>query len=137
MITKAKPKQLQLTPVATRRMSHRSGRELRVKIGKPRRVRPDEWRCSYCIEGLGRANIQEVCGADGVQALLLCFEAIRTRLTPMGDDLAWECGEPGDSGFPRYIPSIYGIKFYKRLERLIDREVDGFARRAKARYQRR
>lgn len=118
-------------------MLHGSGKEMLIKIGKPRRVRPDEWRCSYYIEGLGRAKIQEVCGADGVQALQLCFEAIRTRLTPMGENIAWECGEPGDTGFPRHIPNIYGTKFYKRLERLIDREIDGFAGRAKVRYQRR
>lgn len=124
--------------VATRRV--RLGAKKKpviVKIGKPRKAGREEWRCPYSIKGLGTGSIQYASGADAVQALLMCIEAVRTRLESCGREITWESGEPGDTGFPRLVPTLYGQRFYKRLERLIDREIQQFARKAEESYRRR
>jgi len=123
--------------IATRRLRLGSTKRFAtVKIGKPRRARQDEWMCPYCIEGLGTKTIQYAIGSDAIQALFICFEAIRTRLESCGREVTWESGERGDAGFPRFAPTLYGLRFYKRVERLMDREIERFARKAEETYRR-
>lgn len=73
---------------------------------------------------------------DALQALQLALEAIRTTLERNGKVLSWSGGEPGDTGFTRSVPTFYGLDFARRLERLIDHEVERFARAAETKHHR-
>jgi hypothetical protein len=86
---------------------------------------------------LGTSKIQYADGEDGIQALLLAIESIRTMLSKSEKRFSWIGGEPGDTGFVRFIPTFFGPSFSKRLEAIIDREVERFARRLERKYRRR
>ncbi len=107
-----------------------------VKVGKPRKEKGGDWACPFQISGLGPRKIENGHGIDAIQALLMAIEGIRTRLEQSGKQLTWDGGNPGDTGFTRFVPTFFGLDFSKRLDRLIDREVQRFTRIAEARYRR-
>jgi len=103
-----------------------------VTLARPRKATNGDWVCPYQIRGLATGRIQYAHGVDAVQALLLAFEGIRTQLSRTKKRLSWEGGEPGDTGFTRFVPTFFGLEFSKRLDQMIAREVDRFARKAKS-----
>lgn len=125
--------------VATREL-HQVGsrrRVVTVKLGAPRRAaRGEYWECPYQIVGLGSRKTQHAHGEDGIQALLLAIESVRTALKKSGKRFSWVGGEPGDTGFTPIVPTFFGPGFAKRLELMIEREVDRFARTMERRHRR-
>jgi hypothetical protein len=78
---------------------------LKVRIGKPvRGDHPEEWRCPYQIEGLGRVRTVAMSGVDSVQALLLTIQVILPELDHIAKRENGTCSwlEDPKSGFPDY-----------------------------------
>ena len=109
-----------------------------ITIGRPMKVKSgDDWACPYHIGSLGMREIRYSYGIDAPQALLLAFQHIRAYLEKSGKRFSWLDGEEGDIGFPRFVPDSFGRGFSRRLDSMIDREIEQFARRAENRYRRR
>lgn len=101
----------------------------RIRIGKPRKDRTTgDYFCPYTLEGLGDRKVREAWGLDSVQALQNALQAIRLELTPHANNLSWAGGQDGWLGFPKVIPDLFGPTFTLRLEKLVERETDRFAR---------
>ena len=94
-----------------------------IKIGKPEKVIEDEWQCAYSIAD----KTSYAHGLDGFQALVMAFTGVRLALDSMGGPIKWRGGKAGDHGVPRLVPHAFGVAFSKRIEELIDSEVNGFA----------
>lgn len=121
------------------RQLHGEGRRpkvVTVKLGKPRRSKEIDWECPFSITGLGIRGIQYGRGVDAVQALSMALEGARVLLERSGARLSWSAGQPGDTGFYRFVPKFFGPKFSKRLERIIDREVERFGRAIEMKHRR-
>jgi|SRR5437867_7969510 len=117
------------TPIATRHLARTdTGAAVTVQLGRPRRRRTGEFECPYRVRGLGRAKIGRALGEDSVQALQLAFEAVRRELEPHAAILTWY-GALGETGFPQYVPYTFGGRFRKRLEAMLNREIEREARR--------
>lgn len=104
-----------------------------VRLGKPEEVAEGEFRCAFQLQGLGNSQVQYAHGVDGFQALQMAMEGIRNDLEKSGRSFSWQGGEAGDTGFPRAVPAFYGTEFSQRINRLIDEEVERFAREAQER----
>jgi hypothetical protein len=101
----------------------------RIRLGKPRKDRTTgDYVCPYTFEGLGDQKVREAWGVDSVQALQNALQAIRLELTPHANNLSWAGGQDGWLGFPKVIPDLFGPAFTLRLEKMVDRETDRFAR---------
>jgi hypothetical protein len=77
----------------------------KIRIGKPVvGDSPEEWRCPYQIEGLGRTKTLAMSGVDSVQALVLTLQVILPELDHIAKrehgKFAWL--EDPNSGFPDY-----------------------------------
>ena len=119
--------------IATRRLERMdTGAAVTVQLGRPRGRRPGEFECPYRVRGLGPVKVGRAFGEDSVQALQLAFEAVRLELEPYAAILTWD-GEPGETGFPQYVPYAFGGRFRKRLETLVTREIEREARRLELR----
>ena len=121
------------------RQLHGEGRRpkvVTVKLGKPRRSKEIDWECPFSITGLRIRGIQYGRGVDAIQALYMALEGVRVLLERSGARLTWIGGQPGDAGFYRFVPKFFGPKFSKRLDRVIDREVEAFCRRAEGKHRR-
>jgi hypothetical protein len=75
-------------------------------------------------------------GIDAFQSLMMALAGIRSLLQPRRRDLEWQGGS-FDLAFPRFMPSAYGAAFSKRMELLVNREVEAFARDAERRATKR
>jgi hypothetical protein len=78
---------------------------LKVRIGKPvMGESPQEWRCPYQIEGLGRVRTMAISGVDAVQALLLTMQVILPELDHIAKRENGTCSwlEDPHAGFPDY-----------------------------------
>ncbi|MFY0527226.1 DUF6968 family protein [Archangium gephyra] len=110
---------------------------VRIRIGKPRKDRATgDYFCPYSLEGLGDRTVREAWGMDSMQALQNALQAIRLGLTPHAKALSWAGGQDGWLGFPKVIPDLFGPAFTLRLEKLVDRETDRFARTLEGRGKR-
>ena len=98
-------------------------KDLTVTLGKPRRGKDGEWECPFRITGLG---IQCGYGVDGIQALTTALDGIRVMLERSAQRFSWLGGEPGYTGFDRFVTTSLGEKFNKRLNLIIDREIAKF-----------
>jgi hypothetical protein len=120
-------------PIATRHLARTdTGAAVTVQLGRPRVRRTGEFECPYRVRGLGRAKIGRALGEDSVQALQLAFEAVRLELEPHVAILTWY-GARGETRFPQYVPYSLGGRFRKRLEIMVNREIEREARRLKHR----
>lgn len=120
--------------IAERVYHNESGEaQITVRIGRPERVAEGEYRCAFQLLGLGGSPILYAYGIDGFQALQMALEGIRAGIEKSGKSLFWQGGEAGDVGFPRTVPVYYGPEFAQRINRLIDEEVERFARQAQER----
>ena len=123
--------------IGVRRLSRAGSQKVTVSLGKPRRMKSGkDWECPFRIAGLGTRGIQYGYGVDAVQALTTAFEGIRVTLERSGKRLSWIGGNPGDPGFERPVPSALGLKFLRRLNRMIDRQVAQFVRVQERRHAR-
>jgi hypothetical protein len=107
-----------------------SGRPVLLELDAPRQRRTGEWACAYRIRGLGRARAGQALGEDGMEAIQLALVAMRRELEPFGPRLTWT-GEPGELGLPLLIPDFFGGEVRRRLEGLVQREIEREGRRLK------
>jgi len=107
-----------------------SGRPVLVELDAPRRRRTGDWACAYRIRGLGHARGGQAAGEDGLEAIQLALVAMRRELEPFGARLTWT-GEPGELGLPLLIPDFFGGEVRRRLEGLVQREIEREGRRLK------
>ncbi|HEX8822865.1 MAG TPA: hypothetical protein VF794_23260 [Archangium sp.] len=102
---------------------------VRIRIGKPRKARTTgDYFCPFSIESLGNQKVHEAWGIDSIQALQNALQAIRLELAPHENSLEWEGGQDGWLGFPKVVPDLFGPRFTRRLEDLVERETERFAR---------
>lgn len=109
--------------IATRILSDVSGDKMEISIGTPSSFTATEWTCSVRVVDAGKEQLLTARGADAFQSLMLGLELIRTHLSRTGKTWTW-MGEPGDHGFPRYVPYFYGVAFSDKLGKMIDDEVE-------------
>jgi len=117
--------------IATRKLEVSGGASgtLTVRIGRPRRHGRGEWVCPFEVVGLGGRRSGAGHGVDSVQALIQAVEGARTQVLATGTRIVGTfCDEP--AGLPRTVPSFFGRRFALSLNRMIDRKVERFARRA-------
>ncbi|MBI4816619.1 MAG: hypothetical protein HY791_10190 [Deltaproteobacteria bacterium] len=98
-------------------------RRITVSIGKPARS-GGHWRCKFEITGLGRRVRQNVGGIDGMQALMVCFLGIRNTLELCGLKLTVQEEVDWELLFPRWEPTYLGLPFLRRIQKIIDAEVE-------------
>lgn len=104
---------------------------VRVSLGVPRQLSGDaDWECPFRIHGAGISRVESGRGIDSMQALTTALDFIRVLLDESGLDLGWKMGPgrqdvfQGETGFARSIPFALGPAFTRRLERLVDRELE-------------
>jgi len=115
--------------LAARRLSTETGRAVTIRIGVPVRVRAKEWMCPYSITGLGPPIRTQSRGLDAIQAIITTLASIRRALIDSHVEATWDGGERGDTGFPMYVLNVYGLKFTRKLEDLVDASLDAEATR--------
>lgn len=71
-------------------------------------------------------------GVDSVQTLIQVLSAVRSDLEAAGTKAHWVGGEPGDPGFPHFIPLAFGLGFSRRIKRMIDLEVTRHSKKLEA-----
>lgn len=104
------------------RLPGRSSKYLTISLGMPYKTSKSEWTTVFTITG-GRHRIKSsASGVDGMQSLIVALDGIRAALDAMGQPFAW-LGEPGDTGFPRYVPNVFGSVLSNRIGRMIDKEI--------------
>jgi hypothetical protein len=103
---------------------------VKVSIGKPEKANENEFACPFRITGLGNSDVQYGRGIDCFQALIMALEGIRASLERAGNSLTWAGGQQGEHGFPRFVPSFYGVDFSRHIDELIETEIRRFAQRA-------
>ena len=103
--------------------------EVVVCLGKPEQRSEREFVCPFQVTGIGNSELQYAHGVDSFQALILALEGIRVTLEKGGQSCTW-IGEEGDHGFPRYVPSFFGLEFSNRLGQIIESEIASFAGRS-------
>jgi hypothetical protein len=94
-----------------------------------------DWRCPFRITGIDLPRVRYAYGIDAFQSLMMALAGIRSLLQTKRRDLRWDGGSL-DLAFTRFVPSGYGPAFSKRIQMLIDREVEAFARKAERRAAR-
>jgi hypothetical protein len=113
-----------IRPIAVRELQLvPSGRPVVLEVDAPERRRGGSWVCTYRVRGLGRIRAGRVTGADGVEALLLAFAALRRELEPFGARLTWT-GEAGELGLPALVPDFLGAAFRRRVEHMVRAETE-------------
>lgn len=118
--------------VAKRTFELRNGRRLIAKIHRPYRIRTREWAAPFTVTGLPGEYRSRALGADGLQALLLAAQALRSWLERSGMKFSWLGGEVGHTGIPRTIADVFGLAFSRHAEELVTRESTAHVRRVMA-----
>jgi hypothetical protein len=128
---------LALGPVVASRTyrDSKSGKTIRVRIGKPLRGDVD-WICPYHISGLGLRGTQRAYGIDSIQALEGALERVRATLEGCGRRLEWFAGVNGDIGIQKLVPPGFTPDLRKRIDQAIEREFILFNREAERGYAR-
>lgn len=120
--------------IAVRTLSSKRGLEsesVEAKIGVPEEESPDTWRCPFMVMDSGTGDIEYAYGLDAFQALLMAIAGIRARIEHLHLEVSWRGSMPedeSDHGFPYYVPQSFGFRFSKRIETLIERELEIIAR---------
>jgi hypothetical protein len=122
--------------VATRKLygSVPANKSSVIRIGKPRKVSETEWECPFHISNAGMPGVAFGHGIDALQALVQAIDGCRVFLERSGTTFRWEGGENGDTGVPRFVPAMFGAEFANHVGRMIDKEVENFARLAAGRH---
>ena len=120
--------------VATRQLRERgTRRRVVVVVGTPARRSTGEYACPWQLRGVGDGQVRYTFGVDSMQALQLSFEAIRQALLPSRESLTWCDGETGGLGFTRTVNTAFGRTLSDRLDRMLEEEMERYARGTKAR----
>lgn len=130
--------------LAERRLGDRaSGAVVRVSLGVPRRGTDGApWECPFRISGAGVRRVEFGHGEDSMQAVMTALEGIRALLDESGLALGWKLGAgrdaiwSGETGFTRSIPIALGPVFRRRLERLVDGQIEQEVQRLERRSAR-
>ncbi len=117
-------RQARETALASRTLTTASKQTVEISIFAPKLVRKGEWRCRVQAVGTGKARKTTAYGVDSLQALINGVSALRALLGNFECELAWDDGELGDVGLPMQVPSVFGTLFTRRLESLIERQVE-------------
>jgi hypothetical protein len=132
-------------PVLAERLlgDRNSGKVVRVSIGAPRPgTDRAPWECPFRIHGAGVSRVESGYGEDSMQALMTALEGIRVLLDESRLALGWKLGADrqdiwsGETGFTRSIPIALGPLVRRRLERLVDREIQHEVERLERRSKR-
>lgn len=108
-----------------------------VRIGSPEwPPGAEEWRCPFIIEGLGDDSVQFGRSIDSMAALQNALIGIRCKLEQSGIPLRWEGFDEELTGFPKTIPWTYGLAFYRKIEKMIDAEIEEHMRPIRERNER-
>jgi hypothetical protein len=101
-------------------------RVVTVTIGRPvlDPVPRGDWMCQLDIQGIPEAGPEWIHGIDACQAIELAFVGARQRLDRSGLSLLWSGQEPGETGFPKHAPYVFGRFFAAKIERYIDQEIE-------------
>lgn len=127
--------------LATRELSDDAipANSLKAQIGVPEKLRNDEWRCRFRIQGLDKGKVHYAHGVDAIQALINTFEGIARLIQSSGKQLTWIGGESGDSGFRIQVPIYLGPSFASQIESMIEQKVQikvkQLARKAQAKLK--
>jgi hypothetical protein len=116
--------------IATRQLHDlESNTALTVSIGRPIQRDEAEWMCEFDLSCADFAKQGQIYGADGIQALQLCLEAIREELLRLGKRYSWN-DLAVELAFPQTLPIVLGDAFYRKLSLLIEQEVHKFVSNA-------
>jgi hypothetical protein len=66
--------------IAERIFERADGREVRVAVGRPRRLNKDEWRCEFRILGVGHSRVYSLPGSDSLQALQMALAVMAAQV---------------------------------------------------------
>jgi hypothetical protein len=66
----------------------------------------------------------------------MAMQSIRVQLEPHTDNLEWLGGRGGSLGFPKLIPDVFGPTLTRRLEKMVERELDRHAKALERRGRR-
>lgn len=117
--------------IATRWLRDEAGKAVCVSLSAPLDT-GGLWRCTVRLEEEGvAARDGDAHGVDAFQALQNGMERIYVELEALGRPLTWLA--PGDSGFARSVPLGLGVTFRRRVQRLIDDEIEAYTDALKAR----
>ena len=107
--------------IATRVLQRDSpkGRVL-VRIGHPQKVAHLEWRVEVEIRRGRTTKKLLVHGLDSFQAIIASIQAIGYELDKDRPQIMWEGGEPGEHGFPLYLPEELGRDFSLNLRKKLE-----------------
>jgi hypothetical protein len=59
--------------IAERVFQRADGREVRVEVGRPRRVKNGDWACEFRVLGVGHSKVYTLEGVDSLQALQMAL----------------------------------------------------------------
>ncbi len=114
--------------IATRFLFSRDGvSSVQVHIGVPEQDDPDTWRCQFGLNLDGAEQLEYAYGLDAFQSLLMALTGIRVHLDALQSKPSWEWtlpGDEGDHGFPVFVPQSFGLAFSKKIESLIEHEIE-------------
>jgi hypothetical protein len=103
-----------------------------IYLGVPSKVKANEWKCPFLLDGFEKPRIQFGRGVDGLQALLVAIEGIRVTLERSGKHFSWLGGEDGDLGLPQFIPTVFGAEFSNKMGQLVEKEMSKFVLKARS-----
>jgi hypothetical protein len=103
-------------------------RSITVKLGAPHQTERGTWRCPFYITGIGMGTPCYAGGVDSMQALQEALNGIRVILDQSKKHLSWVGGEAAELTFPRVVPWGFGAPLAKKLDSLIETEVENFAK---------
>lgn len=107
-----------------------------VTLGVPRLPKGErDWVCPFRISGAGIRVTEYGYGVDAIQALQTAIGGIRHFLDKSGKSFEWS-GLPIEVGFPRVIPSYGDTRLTKKLEKMVDAELERNLTRLRRRYKR-
>jgi hypothetical protein len=116
--------------IATRPLLNREGEKVgALHFYRPVLVGADEWSCAFRIRMRDEGVVSGAGhGGDAVHALVQALEGARQKLEGMKQDLRWMGGEPGSHGVPMVVPFYFGSAFEKKVQNIVNAEVESFAR---------
>ena len=122
--------------ISKRRLTTRSARPtpVTVSIGAPTLPTGQrDWQCPFRITGGGMRVVEHGYGVDSMQALQTALQGIRHFIDKSGKSFDWLGTET--SGFQRSIPWYGDSRFTRRMERLVDAELNREGARMRRRHQ--
>lgn len=102
--------------------AHNPDNKYLVCIGLPEQISESEWRCSFEIKGKRGIKLKYAYGLDAIQSLIVAFQGIRNAINKLPKVVTWE-GNPVEMAFPLFVPCYGEVKFTRKIENLIDKQL--------------